>query len=151
MFLLRRSGETGERALLDAAGAALRRDLDCCVVQKGGSLEVDEGRRTMPYLGDGSVGLGMVLDDYLAHAGDEAGTATSARATLLTACAGPLGGHGNPASGVRGRATRPRPTARFDSRGMGRGGRGTRCLCPAAARPRRWDGSPCEADRPATD
>lgn len=41
--------------------------------QKGGSLEVDEGWRTMPYLGDGSVGVGMVVDDYLAHAAGSGG------------------------------------------------------------------------------
>ncbi|MDX2895243.1 class III lanthionine synthetase LanKC [Streptomyces scabiei] len=32
-------------------------------------LAVDEGWRTMPYLGDGSVGVGMVLDDCLAATG----------------------------------------------------------------------------------
>ncbi len=36
-----------------------------------GALQVDEGWRTMPYLGAGSVGIGMVLDDYLAHRADE--------------------------------------------------------------------------------
>ncbi|WP_435613216.1 class III lanthionine synthetase LanKC [Streptomyces sp. bgisy159] len=66
LFLLRQYRRTGERALLDAAGAALRRDLDKCVTQRGGSLEVDEGWRTLPYLGDGSAGIGMVLDDHLA-------------------------------------------------------------------------------------
>ncbi|MBG0850671.1 class III lanthionine synthetase LanKC [Streptomyces spinoverrucosus] len=85
LFLLRHYEDTGARELLDAAGTALRRDLDCCVVQKGGSLEVDEGWRTMPYLGDGSVGLGMVLDDYLAHAADDTGEFERARAGILTA------------------------------------------------------------------
>ncbi|MFI9611806.1 class III lanthionine synthetase LanKC [Streptomyces sp. NPDC052023] len=85
LFLLRRHEETGERELLDAAGTALRRDLDCCVVQKGGSLEVDEGWRTMPYLGDGSAGLGMVLDDYLVHAADGDGAFERARTGILTA------------------------------------------------------------------
>ncbi|MFC3348614.1 class III lanthionine synthetase LanKC [Streptomyces echinoruber] len=67
LLLLRQYERTGDRALLDAAGQALRRDLECCVVQKkGGGLEVDEGWRTLPYLGDGSVGVGMVVDDYLA-------------------------------------------------------------------------------------
>ncbi|MEU9214900.1 lanthionine synthetase LanC family protein, partial [Streptomyces sp. NPDC048415] len=65
LFLLRQYESTGDPGLLDAAAEALRRDLECCVVQKGGGLEVDEGWRTLPYLGDGSVGLGMVLDDYL--------------------------------------------------------------------------------------
>ncbi|MFM9553695.1 class III lanthionine synthetase LanKC [Streptomyces caniscabiei] len=66
LFLLRRYETTGERALLDAAGEALRQDLECLVEQKNGGLAVDEGWRTMPYLGDGSVGVGMVLDDYAA-------------------------------------------------------------------------------------
>ncbi len=86
LFLLRHYERTGDRRLLDAAGEALRRDLACCVEQKGGSLEVDEGWRTMPYLGDGSVGVGMVLDDYLAHAADDdTGTFERARAGILTA------------------------------------------------------------------
>ncbi|GAA3834018.1 class III lanthionine synthetase LanKC [Streptomyces coacervatus] len=71
LFLLRQYEWTGDAGLLEAAGTALRRDLECCVVQQsGGGLEVDEGWRTLPYLGDGSAGLGMVLDDYLAHATD---------------------------------------------------------------------------------
>ncbi|MFF3332354.1 class III lanthionine synthetase LanKC [Streptomyces sp. NPDC002888] len=74
LFLLRQYGRTGEPELLEAAAGALRQDLECCMTREGGALEVDEGWRTLPYLGDGSVGLGMVLDDYLAHA-DEAGNA----------------------------------------------------------------------------
>ncbi|MDF3298979.1 class III lanthionine synthetase LanKC [Streptomyces tropicalis] len=84
LFLIRRYEATGERELLDAAAVALRRDLDRCVVQKnGGGLEVDEGWRTLPYLGDGSAGVGMVLDDYLAHAADE--RFERARDAVLTA------------------------------------------------------------------
>ncbi|MYS85557.1 class III lanthionine synthetase LanKC [Embleya scabrispora] len=60
----------GDPALLDAAAEALRADLARCVVAIGGTLQVDEGKRTMPYLGAGSVGIGMVLDDYLAHRSD---------------------------------------------------------------------------------
>ncbi|WP_406193554.1 class III lanthionine synthetase LanKC [Streptomyces sp. NBC_01017] len=97
LFLLRQYERTGDRRLLDAAGEALRQDLACCVEQKGGALEVDEGWRTMPYLGDGSVGVGMVVDDYLAHAaGSEGGRSErdsgvgidafeQARAGILTA------------------------------------------------------------------
>ncbi|MFD0427816.1 SapB/AmfS family lanthipeptide [Streptomyces zhihengii] len=33
---------------------------------------MDEGWRTMPYLGAGSVGIGMVIDDFLHHRRDEA-------------------------------------------------------------------------------
>ncbi|MFD8307460.1 class III lanthionine synthetase LanKC [Streptomyces sp. NPDC059690] len=84
LFLVRQYEWTGDERLLDAAGTALRRDLDCCVVQRsGGGLEVDEGWRTLPYLGDGSVGIGMVLDDYLAHACDP--EFEKARAGILTA------------------------------------------------------------------
>ncbi|TVZ90146.1 class III lanthionine synthetase LanKC [Streptomyces sp. BK340] len=81
LFLLRRYEETGEPRLLAAAAEALRRDLACCVVQTAsGALEVDEGWRTLPYLGDGSVGIGLVLDDYLAQAGGAlAGSADTTR------------------------------------------------------------------------
>ena len=85
LFLLRQYEATGDKRLLDAATAALRQDLDCCVVQRGGGLEVDEGWRTLPYLGDGSVGLGMVLDDLLAHLPDETGEFERARAGILAA------------------------------------------------------------------
>ncbi|MER7929317.1 class III lanthionine synthetase LanKC [Streptomyces sp. NPDC096057] len=85
LFLLRQYEWTGDKRLLDAATAALRQDLECCAVQRGGGLEVDEGWRTLPYLGDGSVGLGMVLDDLLAHVPDETGEFERARAGILTA------------------------------------------------------------------
>jgi hypothetical protein len=64
---------------------ALRRDLACCTVREGGALEVDEGWRTMPYVGDGSVGVGLVLDDYLGHAPDAAEELGAARAGIVTA------------------------------------------------------------------
>ncbi|RPE46317.1 hypothetical protein EDD90_9650 [Streptomyces sp. Ag109_O5-1] len=85
LFLLRRYERTGEARLLTAAGEALRRDLDRCVVQQGGGLEVDEGWRTLPYLGDGSAGIGLVLDDWLAHGTDGTGAFERARAAILTA------------------------------------------------------------------
>ncbi|WP_331770669.1 class III lanthionine synthetase LanKC (plasmid) [Embleya sp. NBC_00888] len=70
LLYLRLYERVGESSLLDAAAEALRRDLARCVIAVGGTLQVDEGRRTMPYLGAGSVGIGMVLDDYLAHRAD---------------------------------------------------------------------------------
>ncbi|MBC2906718.1 class III lanthionine synthetase LanKC [Streptomyces cupreus] len=85
LFLLRQYERTGEHELLEAAGTGLRRDLECCVTHERGSLEVDEGWRTMPYLGEGSVGLGMVLDDRLAHATDDTGQFERARVGVLTA------------------------------------------------------------------
>ncbi|MFJ9026135.1 class III lanthionine synthetase LanKC [Streptomyces sp. NPDC102259] len=85
LFLLRQYEATGERRLLEAAGVALRRDLASCAEREGGALEVDEGWRTLPYLGDGSVGVGAVLDDHAAHADDSAGEFGRARAGILTA------------------------------------------------------------------
>ncbi|WP_069885517.1 class III lanthionine synthetase LanKC [Streptomyces luteocolor] len=73
LFFLRLYERHGDPAHLDLAARALRADLAQCVTQaRDGSLAVDEGWRTMPYLGDGSVGIGMVLDDYLAHRADAA-------------------------------------------------------------------------------
>ncbi|MER7196078.1 class III lanthionine synthetase LanKC [Streptomyces flaveolus] len=60
---------TGDTTLLDLARRALAFDLDRCV-NTGHGLHVDEGRRTLPYLGDGSAGIGMVIDDYLVHRED---------------------------------------------------------------------------------
>ncbi|MFD5625768.1 class III lanthionine synthetase LanKC [Streptomyces sp. NPDC127072] len=89
LFLLRRYESTGDPALLASATEALRRDLECCVKHPGGSLEVDEGWRTLPYLGDGSAGVGMVLDDHLGHTKDEPSAVRDefeqARAGILTA------------------------------------------------------------------
>ncbi|MBW1603468.1 class III lanthionine synthetase LanKC [Streptomyces sp. JJ66] len=67
LLALRRYERTGESALLEVAADALRRDLARCVPDQHGALHVDEGARTMPYLGAGSVGIAAVLDDYLRH------------------------------------------------------------------------------------
>ncbi|WP_405987114.1 class III lanthionine synthetase LanKC [Streptomyces sp. NBC_00872] len=72
LFFIRLYERTHDTALLDLAAEALRRDLARCRHGAGGALQVDEGWRTMPYLGAGSVGIGMVLDDYLAHRADDA-------------------------------------------------------------------------------
>lgn len=71
LLLLRQYERTGDRALLPPAAAALRQDLARCTVRPDGAMEVDEGWRTMPYLARGSVGIGLVLDQYLAHRADE--------------------------------------------------------------------------------
>ncbi|MFD3324484.1 class III lanthionine synthetase LanKC [Streptomyces sp. NPDC058701] len=70
LLFLRLYERTGEQEYLLHAGRALHRDLDHCVTSVFGTLQVDEGRRTMPYLGAGSVGIGMVLDDWLEHGAD---------------------------------------------------------------------------------
>ncbi|MFF7265523.1 class III lanthionine synthetase LanKC [Streptomyces sp. NPDC008159] len=77
LLLLRMYEHGGDPAHLDLAATALRQDLRRCVVREDGSMEVNEGYRTMPYLADGSVGIGMVLDDYLAHRADEQFTAAA--------------------------------------------------------------------------
>ncbi|MDQ7906430.1 class III lanthionine synthetase LanKC [Phytohabitans sp. ZYX-F-186] len=70
LLLLRAYDDTGDRGYLDAAAVALRQDLRRCVTRDGGELHVDEGWRTMPYLDVGSVGIGLVLDEYLARHDD---------------------------------------------------------------------------------
>ncbi|MEU3324382.1 MULTISPECIES: class III lanthionine synthetase LanKC [Streptomyces] len=67
LLFLRRHERNGDPAELDLAERALERDLGRCVRDSAGTLVVDEGSRTMPYLGAGSVGIAMVLDDFLAH------------------------------------------------------------------------------------
>ncbi|WP_330177227.1 class III lanthionine synthetase LanKC [Streptomyces sp. NBC_01498] len=71
LLFIRLYERTHDTALLDLAAKALGGDLDRCVQGAGGTLQVNEGWRTMPYLGAGSVGIGTVLDDYLAHRADE--------------------------------------------------------------------------------
>jgi tRNA A-37 threonylcarbamoyl transferase component Bud32 len=71
LFFLRLYESTGDPALLDHAASALRADLARCVRDDTGALAVDEGFRTMPYLGTGSVGIGTVIEDYLVHCPDD--------------------------------------------------------------------------------
>ncbi|MFB4295549.1 class III lanthionine synthetase LanKC [Actinomadura sp. NTSP31] len=71
LMFIRQYERTGDTALLDLAAAALRRDLAGCVDDGQGALFVDQGYRIMPYLALGSAGIGLVLDDYLAHRRDE--------------------------------------------------------------------------------
>lgn len=72
LFFLRLYDRTGNDALLDLAETALRQDLRRCVLREDGALEVNEGYRTMPYLHDGSTGVGVVLDMLLARRPDPA-------------------------------------------------------------------------------
>jgi serine/threonine protein kinase len=71
LFFLRMYEATGDAAHLDLAATALRQDLRRCVTRPDGALEVNEGWRTMPYLGEGSLGIGLVLDHYLRHRPDD--------------------------------------------------------------------------------
>ncbi|MFH8980004.1 class III lanthionine synthetase LanKC [Streptomyces varsoviensis] len=83
LLFLRLYERTGDAALLDHAADALRQDLAACVRNDRGALVVDEGWRTMPYLGEGSVGIGAVLDDFAAHRTVE--EFETARAAILPA------------------------------------------------------------------
>ncbi|MER7952661.1 class III lanthionine synthetase LanKC [Streptomyces sp. NPDC096079] len=71
LLFVRLYERTRDTALLDLAAEALHDDLSRCVRGASGTLQVDEGWRTMPYLGAGSVGIGMVIDDYLLHRSDD--------------------------------------------------------------------------------
>ena len=71
LLLLRTYDDTGDADFLNRAAVALRQDLRRCRVHDDGALEVNEGWRTMPYLDVGSVGIGLVLDEYLARRDDE--------------------------------------------------------------------------------
>lgn len=71
LMLLRMYELDRDESLLDHAATALRQDLRRCVRRDAGHLEVNEGWRTMPYLAEGSVGIGLVLDQYLRLRGGE--------------------------------------------------------------------------------
>jgi tRNA A-37 threonylcarbamoyl transferase component Bud32 len=71
LLLLRAYDDIGDPALLDKAATALRQDLRRCVERDNGVLHVNEGWRTLPYLDVGSVGIGMVLDEYLSRRHDD--------------------------------------------------------------------------------
>ncbi len=71
LFLLRAFDDTGDTGYLDRAAEALRFDLRRCIVRDNGTMEVNEGWRSMPYLDGGSLGIGMVLDEYLRRRPDE--------------------------------------------------------------------------------
>jgi hypothetical protein len=63
--------DTGDQAWLDRAASALGQDLRCCVEGPDGTLQVNEGTRTVPYLNRGAAGIALVLEEYLAHRVDE--------------------------------------------------------------------------------
>ena len=71
LLMIRTYERTGDAALLDLAATALGQDLRRCVAASDGSLQVNEGYRMMPYIADGSAGIGLVLRRYLNHRPDE--------------------------------------------------------------------------------
>jgi lantibiotic modifying enzyme len=70
LLFIRWFERTGDARYLDLAAVALRQDLRRCAAANG-ALYVDEEWRLMPYLADGSVGIGMVLEDFLIHRADQ--------------------------------------------------------------------------------
>lgn len=71
LLFIRLYEQVGQPELLDLARIALQQDLRRCVVRDDGCMHVNEGWRTMPYLAAGSVGIGLVLNQYLAHRHDD--------------------------------------------------------------------------------
>ena len=87
LLFIRLFERTDDPGYLDLAAAALGADLDRCVSNGNGALMVDEGWRSMPYIDGGSAGIGLVIDDFLAHRRDAgferaaAGIQAAARST----------------------------------------------------------------------
>jgi tRNA A-37 threonylcarbamoyl transferase component Bud32 len=71
LLLLHAYEHTRDAALLDKAAVALRQDLRRCTTAADGSLQVHQGWRTLPYLDEGSAGIGLVIARYLEHRKDE--------------------------------------------------------------------------------
>jgi tRNA A-37 threonylcarbamoyl transferase component Bud32 len=71
LMFLRLHEQRADSGLLDLAATAIRQDLRRCVPTPDGALHVDEVGRTLPYISDGSIGIGFVVDDYLAQREDE--------------------------------------------------------------------------------
>jgi tRNA A-37 threonylcarbamoyl transferase component Bud32 len=69
LLFIRMFERTADSRYLDLAAAALAMDLDRCVVNSRGVLHVQGATRTLPYLEGGSVGIGLVIEDYLSHRG----------------------------------------------------------------------------------
>jgi serine/threonine protein kinase len=56
---------TGDTGLLDLAEIAIRQDLRRCVQTPDGTVQVNQGWRTLPYLEEGSAGIALVLQRFL--------------------------------------------------------------------------------------
>jgi hypothetical protein len=87
LLFIRLYERTGDIAYLNAAESAIADDLARCVTDGNGALQVDDGWRTLPYLAGGSVGIGMVIDQFTLHRRNAA-FADAARAIRLAASSG---------------------------------------------------------------
>lgn len=83
LYFLRLHRATGDPGHLDLAFRALHHDLDLCVPAQDGSLQVDGGFRTLPYLAVGSAGIAVVAAEALEHRED--GRLATALPSLLRA------------------------------------------------------------------
>lgn len=72
LFALRLFERTGDPADLRLAERLLEDDLVALVPAPDGSLQIDEGWRSMPYLATGSAGIGVVLADLLPYSPERA-------------------------------------------------------------------------------
>nr|WP_285687760.1 class III lanthionine synthetase LanKC [Actinoplanes sp. NBRC 103695] len=63
--------DSGDPRFLDLAKESLDRDLAHCHVTDTGEVLVDDGRRLLPYLDNGSVGMASVAAAYLRHRDDD--------------------------------------------------------------------------------
>jgi predicted Ser/Thr protein kinase len=86
LLFLRAYERTGDTALLERAAVALRQDLRRCTWVEDGTLQVNQGWRTLPYLDEGSVGIGLVLARYLTHREDEFFAEALSGLQLVTKC-----------------------------------------------------------------
>jgi hypothetical protein len=71
LLFVRMYERTGDPGYLDRAAVALGAELDACVPDRGGALQVNQGWRTLPYLGEGSAGIGLVAEEFLRHRHDD--------------------------------------------------------------------------------
>jgi class III lanthionine synthetase len=79
LLFIRLYERTPDPAYLDAAEKAISADLDQCVTNRNGALQVSDGWRMLPYLKKGSAGIGMVIDRFLAHRDNPAFTRAADR------------------------------------------------------------------------
>lgn len=67
--LYKRSDQEGE--LVDLAKEAIDRELRRCSLTQNGTVEYDEGWRTLPYLGTGSCGIALAIHELRAATGTD--------------------------------------------------------------------------------
>ena len=68
LFWLESFEAGGDPGDLDKARQAIEIDLGLCQVVADGSIQLNEGWRTLPYLANGSAGVGIAMTRFLKHA-----------------------------------------------------------------------------------